>query len=116
MLSSSFFDAGTPLNDRILSLVFVALWVLAQLGGHHWLRIRPARALALALGLLCAVLLVSYGVVTTHWARARSLQGGIGYGSVAWRQSPTIALVRVQQCAPIFGHARLLSFTRGRGN
>lgn len=94
VVSISFLDAGTPLNSRILSPVFVALWILALLAVSRWMRRRPSRAVASLLGLLAAALLAAYGWHSETWSRERAEQGGILYGSVAWQRSATIEVVR----------------------
>jgi len=93
-VSVSFLDAAIPPNDRILAPTWVALWVLALLGVDSWRRIRPDRWLSTALTVLCLSLLAAYTATTAQWAHTRAQEGGIGFGSVDWHQSPTIAAVR----------------------
>jgi hypothetical protein len=92
--SISLFDAATPLNDRILSAVFIAAWIVALLGAHRWIAVRDSRRLARLLAVLVAVLLAGYAGEAHDWARLRARDGGAAYGSRAWRASPTIDLVR----------------------
>jgi 4-amino-4-deoxy-L-arabinose transferase-like glycosyltransferase len=94
IVSISFFDAATPLNDRILSPVFVVAWIVALLGARHWIAVRERRGLAWLLAALAAVPLAGYANEARDWARLHARHGGGNYGSRDWRASPTIDFVR----------------------
>jgi hypothetical protein len=89
-VSISFFDAATPLDDRILSPVYVA-GVVVTLWWARELRPVVARRPALA-RLLAAVLIVFTGAVLAQAARlgAASYSNGWGFSSTSWQGSPTI--------------------------
>ena len=93
-VSISFFDANTPLDDRILLPVFAAgLIVLLHLLDVVWPSVRRRPAVAY----LMVTLIV--GFVTAHLAKgveaiSASYAGGWGLSSLAWQQSGTLAQVR----------------------
>ena len=103
--SICFLDAATPLGGRILSPLLIALLVLTLCGVGD--RIRARRSFAIPAALLALMLAAGYARETTAWVRERAAQGGAGFGSLAWRESPTIQ--RVAQLPPgvrIYSNAR----------
>lgn len=102
-VSLSFFDAYTPLNDRILVPVYLAgvvsaLWVanlaVASLHGES------ARKVALVcFCVICAVVFVPRGAL--HMLK-RSRDGG-NYTQRAWRESPTLkAALAIASSVPVY--------------
>lgn len=94
LLTISFFDANTPLDDRILAPAYVAMLILVVAGMGIALGLAMRRRLVRgaiigALGLVILVQLAS----AASWIRTYR-QGGLGYSSPAWRQSETVAAVR----------------------
>ncbi len=89
-LSLSFFDANTPLDNRILSPLYAAglIVALSTLGV-------PIRRGAPALAALSAavVLAAASGAPSVRLFSA-SYAEGLGFNSVFWRASPTLAQVR----------------------
>jgi hypothetical protein len=103
--SICFVDAATPLGGRILSPMLVALLALA-LGGVG-ARIRARRSFAIPAALLALVLAAGYARETTGWVRERAALGGAGFGSLAWRTSPTLRRVaELPAGARIYSNAR----------
>jgi hypothetical protein len=90
-VSLSFFDAATPLDDRILLPVFVAgLVVSLNLCGDAIASRRPL-AVAAACG---AILIVTVGQVAGGAsAAAAGYERGLGFSSTKWQRSPTLAQV-----------------------
>ena len=91
-LSISFFDAGTPLDYRILSVVLVCLLVLGISLGWTVTRVlkRP--------GIRSCLLLLLLFSVTSNVFRAASFamdtrRNGLGYSSRQWRSSECMAFV-----------------------
>jgi hypothetical protein len=89
--SISWLDAATPLGGRILSPALIAMLVLALCAVGAQARAR--RSFAMAAVLLALVLAAGYASTSMQWARERAALGGTGFGSLAWRSSPTIRRV-----------------------
>ena len=71
--------------------MLVALLVLALCGVGA--RIRARRSFAIPAALLALMLAVGYARETSGWVRERAALGGTGFGSLAWRTSPTMRRV-----------------------
>jgi hypothetical protein len=93
--SISFFDAQTPLTDRILSPVYVSGLILILSIAHKLLRsMEGIRVIQVASIVLCIVFAGSYLLRgTSRIIRAHS--DGQGYAGNAWKQSEIIQKVRV---------------------
>lgn len=89
-LSLSFFDANTPLDNRILSPLYAAglIAALATLSAH----IRRGTPAVAALS-VAAVLTVASGAPSVRLLGA-SYTEGLGFNSALWRASPTLAQVK----------------------
>lgn len=93
LASISFVDAYTPLNHRILAPLFVATLVVVMRCAD---RAAPARpAWRRAAGLAAALFVVGYTSSAASWT-LESRRDGVwpGYGTRAWRESPTLAALR----------------------
>lgn len=92
-LTISFLDANTPLDDRILAPIYVAVLFLALTGlGAALLMAKRRQAVRVAiLGGLGVVMLVQLASAASWVHTHRQL--GLGYSSPAWQQSETIAAV-----------------------
>lgn len=93
-VSLTFFDASTPLSTRILSPLLVTFMPVLIMTVWHWRRTRTGGNLAVSVAALgLGVLLISGGLQT--WAQAkRDMRSGLGFNSLSWVRSPTIAWVR----------------------
>ncbi len=94
VVSISFLDANTPLDDRILSPVYVAGSILSMVLLHHlWGLIGQIRLLQV--GVVIALLIFSavYLFRGLETVRVSYLQG-LGFSSLAWQQSELLAHVR----------------------
>lgn len=104
LVSISFFDANTPLDDRILAPVYLALLILlvyvaalTQHGRLWWQQ--------LPLWLLIASLALAYTWQSGQWLR-QGYDQGIGFNSLAWQHSPLLQAVReLQPGTPIYANA-----------
>jgi hypothetical protein len=105
-VSISFFDAGTPLDRRILSPVYVCAVILAACLGHRLLARVPMRPGRQAVLLVCGVLLVGVCLrATLNWMRTAASDGQ-DYASKAWAQSATMREVeRFYRDRRIFSNA-----------
>lgn len=106
LFSISFFDANTPLDDRILSPLLFALIPLATLliaEAWHLRKPRPrSQLLLLVLPTLLVILTTINGL---HWLQSQR-GTGLGYASPRWQQSPLLAEIRrLPQNAVIFSNA-----------
>jgi hypothetical protein len=102
LASISLFDATTPLDDRILAPVFVALVIdAACLAPRLGARLGSRAALWVTAGGLVAMLVLAnlYGTVT--WLR-HGYRNELVYGTRSWARSPTVAAVRKLAPVPIF--------------
>ena len=76
MVSISFFDPSTPMDSRILSPLFVTGLLFNVIALKCLLRRgQPSRLRTVSLVLLCAALLVAYGLSTSAFARESSREG-----------------------------------------
>lgn len=94
VLTVSFLDANTPLDDRILAPVFIAMLVLAMTGVSIVLRLITRQKLVreVIIATLGVLVLAQLGSAMS-WIRTYR-QMGLGYSSPAWQQSETVAAVR----------------------
>ncbi len=104
LISISFFDANTPLDDRILAPVYLTLLILlvyvAALTQHGRLRWQQ-----LPLWLLMASLALGYTWQSGQWLR-QGYDQGIGFNSLAWQHSPLLQAVRqLNLSTPIYANA-----------
>jgi hypothetical protein len=107
LVSISFIDAATPLNGRILSPLWVAFLVLAVCGAHAAARRWRSPGPAVLAGLLALVFAFVYARDTREWARERAALGGVGFGSLAWRESETMRRVsELPADAVVYSNAR----------
>jgi hypothetical protein len=91
VLSLSFFDANTPLDDRILLPAFVAALVVGLDLCGEAVASRRRAAVVIVLG---ALLVVTTGqLVASARMAARGFDRGWGFSSRAWQESPTLARV-----------------------
>jgi hypothetical protein len=114
--SISFFDAGTPLDSRILAPalgpgIIVAVCLLhaaaASTTGQRGTRIAGM--------VLCLLFVVPHAYMAAAWV-TESHHLGQGYFSLAWRQSPLIARIRqLPDDVPLLSNAReAVFFQTGR--
>jgi len=101
-LSISFFDANTPLDNRILSPLYAAgLIVALSVSGAHLRRGVPA---IVALG-IAVILAMASGAPGARLLSA-SYSEGLGFNSIVWRVSPTLAQIRALPAdVPIYANA-----------
>lgn len=105
VFSISFLDAQTPLDNRILSPVYVAT-VLFSLCAVHALsgspRWREARILPVILGMVLAVVSGTQLMQSASWLE-RSYDHGVGYASRQWSQAELLKYVKaLDREVPIF--------------
>ena len=92
-LSITFFDANTPLDDRILSPIFVAgLFGVFYLAGET-IRLSPSPAGATVVLAIVALLFGALALRQTMQITARQHRDGIGFSSLAWRHSALLRQV-----------------------
>ncbi len=92
ILAISFYNADTPLDDRLLAPLFAP----ALLAGLALITIAGARnrtALKRSMIVACLALTLLYARRATVWVRAAHTQGQ-GYNSLAWKGSETMSFVR----------------------
>ena len=107
VVSISFLDAQTPLNRRILSPVFVATLVLGLCGVRATIRPGRGSVPAILAALLALIFTFAYARDTSQWVRDRAATGGVGFGSLAWRQSETMRRVmELPADARVYSNAR----------
>lgn len=95
LMSISFLDANTPLDDRILSPVYVSgLLLIIFLAGEAIRMAGDSRRVAVSavVGVPLALLAVAYVTHSASWVTESRAQG-LGYSSPQWQQSPLIAEV-----------------------
>ena len=98
-----FYDAYTPLDNRILSPAYVAgLIVLICLFSDLLKSLRQLQAAQIAVMLLFLALFVSHGLPSNDWLRHSYLHG-FGYASRVWRESNIVRLLAdLDDDRPIF--------------
>ncbi len=94
LVSLSFLDASTRLDDRILSPLWLTTLVLAGLALGRWLSAGVRSAWAKWVVAVLGLGLVFSGSMRT-WDQAQSAYAsGLGFNSRGWVTSPTVAWVR----------------------
>lgn len=103
VLSISFLDAQTPLDQRILSPAYLALLLLFFYGMQRFLAVfERLRILPAVLGVVVAVIVLLHALRSASWLQA-SYDRGLGYADRTWRQSELLGYLRtVNREAPIF--------------
>jgi hypothetical protein len=93
IFSISFVDANTPLDDRILSPVYVGVLILVLYGFGELIRLargsRPIRYLLIG---MIAVMSVAYLWPDSNLVK-EGYQQGLGFNNIGWLQSETLAQV-----------------------
>jgi hypothetical protein len=115
--SVSFVDANTPLDDRILSPLYVAgVVVAAWLAGIAWPQARRARWPAGAMLALCAAFAALSAGRSAGWLAAGYRQG-IGFNSAAWLASPSLMqLQELPESSMLYSNApEVIYLHTGRG-
>lgn len=93
-VSISFFDAQTPLDDRILSPIYTSGLILFLCLGHKAMTTRRGNhAIGIFTIVLCIALAASYAARATTWV-IRMHTDGQGYASRAWRDSEIMERIR----------------------
>lgn len=95
IISLTFFDASTPLNDRILSVIYIPEIILfaSSLAWVWKLPIQQVKRLRWAVGTFCALTLffnLQDGISAMQQLQAQ----GQGFAHQGWRQSQTIQALR----------------------
>lgn len=93
LFSISFLDANTPLDDRILSPVFVSGLILAVFLAGEVIRLADDKyrvAASALVGVSLFLLATAYLAHGVSWVSASRSQG-LGYSSPRWQQSPLVA-------------------------
>jgi hypothetical protein len=91
MVSISFFDANTPLDDRILSPLFVSFWIIISAGIGHLLSISSKHPKINILLVFISILLFSgIGVTNKITVFQNYHNSGIGFSHTQWRESELI--------------------------
>jgi hypothetical protein len=114
LLTVLFFDRLTPLNDRILSpLYLTAVPAVAVAAKRLWILRRPGWIRG-----LLAVLLISGALLQGYRSFrfvATTRQAGLGLSGRQWRGSPTIAYLRTLPAHPLYSNnLPALYFLAGR--
>jgi len=114
VLSISFFDANTPLDDRILSPVYISGVILTAFYLHKllssnclipFLGKRGHKVIHGVVLLLLIVMGLMYVRQTAVWGW-QSYQNGLGFASAAWQQSEIAAqLNALPEDTPIYSNA-----------
>ena len=104
--SLSFFDANTPLNNRILSPIYLPVLILAMYTTREFSR-RLSKSLPFQLGFIAVGLVLSsfYFLHDVSWIEQLHLQG-TGYLDSTWRHSQVMAYLQtLPPGVPIFSNA-----------
>lgn len=89
--SISFLDANTPLDERILSPIYVSVLIIG-VSGLGWVLERPARPMRLVL----AMVGLMFGLLSIYrlsGMAADAYANGLGFNHRLWRESETLAQV-----------------------
>lgn len=89
--SISFFDANTPLDDRLLAPLFAAVLPIALFLLQQGLHLAGGRRWPSWLAVAPLLLLLTLTAWQSAGALRLSRQTGIGYNSPTWQQSPLLA-------------------------
>lgn len=115
LASVSYFDAGTPLDDRILSPVYAAGLLLAVCVAHRCAARWPA---AFRAGVAVAIMLFIAGVLESGPQLLKWHRSGIGMNRRLWVKSATLAefdKLRVPKDAVVYSNgADAIEFRTGR--
>ena len=93
VVSISFLDANTPLDNRILSPVYVTFLILAIYLVSRFVYHRKSILWRLVLVGLVSVLFLLYAASSVQFMRA-SRTNGIGFSSPVWKNSALLAVIR----------------------
>jgi hypothetical protein len=91
--SISFFDANTPLDERILSPLFVSGFLLCAIALSIFIRQSEHRWALRFIVILAAVLLVAFSLRASFLWSLSSFEEGIGFNHLRWRQSQLLSSV-----------------------
>lgn len=92
LVSLSFFDAATPLNDRILSPVYVAFLVMLVYLSHHFFKQGKIAEKLISLSVI-ASLLVTFVIAEVREVKLLQ-QTPTGFASWRWRESTVMEAIR----------------------
>jgi len=105
VVSISFFDAHTPLDNRILSPVSVAIMVLGLWLSRYAGSLSRPRAVSTFLMIVCVFFSFSQITQTVSWL-SLSYRSGIGYASRRWKESGLLKHISGLDLArPVFTNA-----------
>ncbi len=91
VVSISFFDANTPLDDRILSPLFVVLWIIIAAGISHFLSLlNKYPKMNIFLVFIAILLFSSLGASKKIPVFQSYHNSGIGFSHAQWRESELI--------------------------
>jgi len=93
VLSISFLDANTPLDDRILSPIYVTFLILVIYLVSRYIHSRKPAVWRLIPGSMVLILLVVYGASSFPFLRT-SRASGIGFSSPVWENSALLQEIR----------------------
>lgn len=94
LLSISFFDANTPLDQRILSPVYMAGLVIFLFAGHSlWTQTQPQRFVRPLLLGGVVFFFAAHILQAAPWLM-RASQEGLGFHHIAWQRSSLMAEVK----------------------
>ncbi len=94
VVSISFFDANTPLDDRILSPVYIAALILGLYLLDQLLYLSGSLIAVRAALLGCLVVFSAATLVNSLLSIKAGYPQNLGFSSPIWRQSETLALVK----------------------
>ncbi len=105
ILSISFFDIHTPLNNRILSPVYIAVVTLGLVLSYKMTKLVQIRAIPALLIIICVMFAFSQITQATSWL-SLSYKDGLGYASRRWKQSKLMKHIRdLDPQRPVFTNA-----------
>ena len=104
--SLTFYDASSPLDDRLLTPVFVAGLIVSLYVADRLVSSYRAKSVEVVTAAVVLALSVLYVAQAKDWV-GRTHAEGNGYTSPAWRNSETIALLRsMPEGTPILTNER----------
>ncbi|GIV66500.1 MAG: hypothetical protein AB1457_02775 [Chloroflexota bacterium] len=95
VISITFFDANTPLDDRILSPLFLSFWLLLATGIGQWLRNSSIKreyqiaSVILVISLFCGISIARNIKIFQNYH-----SNGIGFSHLQWRDSELIKQIK----------------------
>jgi hypothetical protein len=106
VVSISTLDANTPLNDRILSPIFVAgIIIAAYIIGDYWKSTPQKNVLHILIPILSLALLVGYTFQNVRLI-SDAYTNGLGYNQRVWHESSTINYIQTLSSGiPIYSNA-----------